>query len=71
MNVGKRFTLGKMKNELKNGRGVGNLAFGREQGGRGKREKICGVLECGMSGMISPTLIFLFYAFWLTNNEWK
>ncbi|KAL8125305.1 hypothetical protein AgCh_012841 [Apium graveolens] len=32
MNVGKRFTLGKMKNELKNGRGVGDLAFGREQG---------------------------------------
>jgi len=50
---------------------VGDLAFGREQGGRGKREKIYGVLECGMSGMTSPTLISLFYAIWFTNDEWK
>jgi len=69
MNVGKRFTFGKMKNELKNGRGVENWPSAESNVGGGG-EKICGVLECGMR-MTSPTLISLFYAIWFTNDEWK
>jgi len=40
MNVGKRFTFGKMKNELKNGRGVENWPSAESNGGRGNREKL-------------------------------
>ena len=43
INVGGRFTLGKMRNGMKNAREWGNGGFGREQnGGRGgEKNEVC------------------------------
>ena len=54
MNVGRRFTLEKMRNGMKNGREWGKWGSAESKREGGEERNFCGVLECEMMNDFSP-----------------